>query len=125
MIPDALNTESVLVDAKSMKIPDSETSEQRWLEIEPAVDELEREEPVQVFFEPDEQETGDDPIRAYLREIGRVTLLTAQDEKSTARRIEMGKRISGVKREFEKQGKSASASQILLQIPRDNYRCEI
>jgi len=119
MIPDVLNIKSVVFEAKGMKKSDIEPNEHRWLEVEPAVDELEREEPVQVIFEPDEQEAGDDPVRVYLREIGRVTLLTAQDEKSTARRIEMGKRISGVRRELEKQGKSASASQILLEIIRE------
>ena len=35
----------------------------------------------------------DDPVRMYLREIGRVTLLTAQDERVLARKMENGKHI--------------------------------
>jgi RNA polymerase primary sigma factor len=35
----------------------------------------------------------DDPVRMYLREIGRVTLLTARDERMLARKVEGGKHI--------------------------------
>jgi len=119
MIPDILKTEPVVFNTKEMKNSDTEVNEDRWLELEPDVEELEQEEPAQIFLEPSEQEASDDPVRAYLREIGRVSLLTAQDEKSTARRIEMGKRVSGVRQGLEKQGKSASASQILLEVIRE------
>ena len=59
-------------------------------------------------------EEMEDPVRLYLHEIGRVQLLTAQDEKTTARRIELGKRIREIRRELEKQGKHPSATGILL-----------
>src|SRR5437868_5730760 len=36
----------------------------------------------------------DDPVRIYLREIGRVNLLTAQEETSLAQRIERGERAT-------------------------------
>ena len=39
----------------------------------------------------------DDPVRMYLHEIGRVPLLTAEDEKRLAQQMEMGKRISEIK----------------------------
>jgi RNA polymerase primary sigma factor len=119
MIPNVQNLKSVVFEAKGINKSDIEPNGNRWLEVEPAIDELEREEPVQVIFEPDEQEVGDDPVRVYLREIGRVTLLTAQDEKNTARRIEMGKRIAGVRQGLEKQGKPTSATLILLEIIRE------
>jgi len=77
------------------------------LEMEPAVEAAE------------EQEVGDDPVRLYLHEIGRVQLLTASDEKMIARRIELGKRIHEVRVELEKQGKHASATEIFLVIIRE------
>ena len=36
----------------------------------------------------EEQEAADDPVRMYLHEIGRVRLLTAENEKILAERIE-------------------------------------
>ena len=39
----------------------------------------------------------DDPVRMYLHEIGRVPLLTAEDEKRLAQQMEMGKRITEIK----------------------------
>jgi RNA polymerase primary sigma factor len=67
------------------------SDEDVFLDIEPAREELERVEPEQTPVDYGELETGDDPVRVYLHEIGRVKLLTAQDEKKTARRIEMGR----------------------------------
>jgi RNA polymerase primary sigma factor len=79
----------------------------------PTEEELEAEEPV---LEAEEQEVGDDPVRLYLHEIGRVHLLTAENEKTIARKIELGKRIYEVRRELEKQGKHPSATEIYLYI---------
>jgi len=59
-------------------------------------------------------EEMEDPVRLYLHEIGRVQLLTARDEKTIARRIELGKRIREIRRELEKQGKHPSAAEIFL-----------
>ena len=44
-------------------------------------------------WEPEAESTEvlDDPVRMYLREIGRVRLLTSADERSLARKIEGGK----------------------------------
>ncbi len=41
-----------------------------------------------------EPESSDDSVRMYLREIGRVALLTAQDEVRLAKRIEKGDRVA-------------------------------
>ena len=44
----------------------------------------------------EDQEVGDDPVRLYLHEIGKVHLLTGDDEKYLARKIEEGKRIADI-----------------------------
>ena len=45
-------------------------------------------------------EVLDDPVRMYLREIGRVRLLTSADERSLARKIEGGKHLEGLRQEL-------------------------
>jgi len=45
-------------------------------------------------------EVLDDPVRMYLREIGRVRLLTFKDERVLARKIEGGKHLQGLQKEF-------------------------
>ena len=45
----------------------------------------------------------DDPVRMYLHEIGRVPLINAADEKRLAKQVEMGKRISEIKKYCHKQ----------------------
>ena len=43
----------------------------------------------------------DDPVRMYLREIGRVNLLTAKDERFLARRMESAKNLGILRKELE------------------------
>lgn len=63
----------------------------------------------------EEQAIVDDPIRMYLHEIGRVHLLTAEDEKVLAKKLEGGKRINEVKQDcLERYGRSPSAIEIML-----------
>ena len=50
----------------------------------------------------EDQEVGDDPVRLYLHEIGKVHLLTADDEKRLARMIEVGKRASDIRRQLQR-----------------------
>ena len=88
-------------------------------EEEPAADELELEEPSMEPLESDELELGDDPVRLYLHQIGRVPLLKASDEKIIARRIEIGKRISEIEQKLQNQGQHTVASQIYLEIVRE------
>ena len=52
--------------------------------------------------EPESMEVLDDPVRMYLREIGRVRLLTSADERSLARKIEGGKHLLGLRNELLK-----------------------
>ena len=85
---------------------------------EPAADELGLEEPVIELLENDEKELGDDPVRLYLHQIGRVPLLKASDEKIIARRIEIGRRISKIEEKLQNQDRPIAASQIYLEIIR-------
>ena len=74
----------------------------------------------------DNQEVEEDPIRLYLHEIGRVPLLSAKDEKITARRIEVGKRVSVIRQRLEIDGTHVSASRIFQEIVKDlGLSCEI
>ena len=102
------------------KINDQEIiAEDGTREEEPAADELELEEPAMAPLENDEPELGDDPVRLYLHQIGRVPLLKAGDEKNIARRIEIGKRISEIMQKLQNQGLHAIGSQIYLEIIRE------
>ena len=60
----------------------------------------------------------DDPVRMYLREIGRVRLLTSSDERVLARKIEGGKHLQALRKEFEeavgRPPRSWEASRTLL-----------
>jgi len=61
------------------------------------------------------QEIADDPVRIYLHEIGRVHLLTAQDEKTLAKKMEEGKRINEIKHQYlQEYGRAPSAVDIVL-----------
>jgi RNA polymerase primary sigma factor len=80
-------------------------------ELEP---ELELEAPLE---QTEEQEVVDDPVRMYLHEIGRVHLLTADEEKHLARRMEEGRRIKEIKQSYLlKQAKDPSATEIIIAV---------
>jgi RNA polymerase primary sigma factor len=61
----------------------------------------------------------EDPLHLYLHEIGRVPLLTASDEKTIARKIEIGERVDMVKKGLEKNGIRATASETYLELIRE------
>lgn len=119
MTINALTVASQELEMDVMKEPESAPKEEALLEIELAAEDLEPEEPASEVLDADSQEIDDDPIRRYLHEIGRVPLLTASDEKTTARRIEIGKRVSVVKHGIEIQGDHATAAQIFQEIIKD------
>ena len=57
-----------------------------------------------------ETELTDDPVRMYLREIGRVNLLTAEDERVLARAMELEKRLTAIEAEIaEETGRQPAA----------------
>jgi RNA polymerase primary sigma factor len=67
-----------------------------------------------------EQDITDDPVRIYLHEIGRVHLLTAEDEKTLARKMEEGKYISNIRQEYsQKHGRLPSSTDIIMSILKD------
>jgi RNA polymerase primary sigma factor len=67
-----------------------------------------------------EQDITDDPVRIYLHEIGRVHLLTANDEKNLAKQMEEGKYIANIKQEYaQKNGRQPSGTDIIMAILQD------
>ncbi len=83
---------------------------------EPAV-ELELETPIEGL---EVQEIADDPVRIYLHEIGRVHLLTANDEKTLAKKMEEGKRLNEIKQYYlQEHGRLPSAVDIVLTVIRE------
>jgi RNA polymerase primary sigma factor len=92
-------------------------------------DELLKEEEAELQEEPEleitmedlgEAAAVDDPVRMYLHEIGRVHLLTAGDEKSLAKKLEAGKRVSELRLDYaRKNGRPPAPSDIMLAVLRD------
>ena len=76
------NSAEKSADAKEEGAADGESDEQDW----------ER--------EAETLEVLDDPVRMYLREIGRVRLLTSKDERVLARKIEGGKHLMALEAEL-------------------------
>ncbi len=65
----------------------------------------------------DELEIADDPVRMYLRQIGRVPLLTADEEKVLARNKEEKDYINGIRQEFQtKWGRPATAVDVITVV---------
>jgi RNA polymerase primary sigma factor len=65
----------------------------------------------------EEQDGIDDPVRMYLREIGKVYLLSGADEKRLARHMEEAKHIDSIERGwFERQTRLPSGQEILLTL---------
>ena len=64
-----------------------------------------------------EQDITDDPVRIYLHEIGRVHLLTADDEKSLAKRMEESKYITTIRQQYaEEFGRQPASTDIILML---------
>ncbi|HEY4670157.1 MAG TPA: RNA polymerase sigma factor RpoD [Tepidiformaceae bacterium] len=97
---------SVLSRLASGEFADSETDEDDVAvdavdEEDAALDEEEEEEEVDsVALLTEESEGIDDPVRMYLREIGKVYLLTADDEKHLARQMEEGNHLRSIEEAY-------------------------
>ena len=61
----------------------------------------EEEEEASIALLTEESEGIDDPVRMYLREIGKVYLLTADDEKHLARQMEEGLHLEAIEQEYQ------------------------
>jgi RNA polymerase primary sigma factor len=84
-----------------------------WAETR-TVAKLKGEEGAEVGLELGEQEGIDDPVRMYLREIGKVHLLTAQDEKRLARQREDGKHIQRLEKNWQEvNGQPPTAAEVM------------
>jgi RNA polymerase primary sigma factor len=65
----------------------------------------------------EDQEGIDDPVRMYLREIGKVFLLSAADEKHLARQMEEGQHIEAIEQSwYAEHGTNPTASEIALTL---------
>jgi len=90
---------------------DSPTDEADPLEAE------EEEEEVEIAFPTEESEGIDDPVRMYLREIGKVYLLTADDEKHLARQREEGNHIRTIEETYvAAYGHPPSAARVAVEL---------
>ena len=64
-----------------------------------------------------EQEVIDDPVRIYLREIGRVSLLSAADEKFLASKMELDRHVGKIEKDWSAEfGKPALARDVMLAV---------
>ena len=70
---------------------------------EPGTDEEAQSEDVEWEQEAEGTEVLDDPVRMYLREIGRVHLLTSRDERVLARKMEGGKHLDKLTQRLNEQ----------------------
>ena len=104
---------------------DDEASEDELNEIatedeeDPALDseEEEEEEDASLALLAEESEGIDDPVRMYLREIGKVYLLTADDEKHLARQMEEGLHIEAIEQEYvTNYGHPPSAARVAVRL---------
>ena len=90
---------AMAVSAVAMALETSEAWEDRWEE--GAVGEI-KEESEEADWEAaaESRPVLEDPLRLYLREIGRVGLLTARQERELARQLEGGGHLLGLEREL-------------------------
>ena len=70
-----------------------------------------------LLSQPEDSELTDDPVRMYLREIGRVGLLTAQDERVLARAMELQRRLDGIRASCKTaDGKQPPAADVCYKV---------
>jgi RNA polymerase primary sigma factor len=86
---------------------------------ESETEDLEPKEPIELSGN-EELDIANDPVKQYLHEIGRVNLLTTHEERDLSKKIEVGKRLKQIKRDYlQEHGKSPSPTEIISVIPRE------
>ncbi len=111
-------------------VPEKELEEESLkdtLEEAPTKEDLEEEEPgitpadlALPLEQLEEPGVVDDPVRMYLHEIGRVPLLSADDEKRLAQQMEHGKRITDIKNCCRKElGREPQATEVVQRMMRE------
>jgi RNA polymerase primary sigma factor len=96
--------------------PPGTLSPDLWVE-GPAVEDLEEEDLEKEAAALEVQEGVDDPVRMYLREIGKVGLLSGNDEKRLARRMEEAKHLDGIEKQWvEDHGRLPSGYETLFTL---------
>jgi RNA polymerase primary sigma factor len=96
--------------------PPGTLSPDLWVE-GPAQEDLEEEDLEKEAAALEEQEGVDDPVRMYLREIGKVYLLSGADEKRLARRMEEAKHLAGIEKQWiEDHGRPPSGYETLFTL---------
>jgi len=101
-------------DVATEEAKEPETAEPEEGEEEPKR-EIESELHLQKALELAEQEVIDDPVRMYLREIGKVSLLKGEQEKLLASKMEMDKHVRSIEEDWlTTYGTTASAADIML-----------
>jgi len=87
------------------------------VEEETASHEIETDVDLEKALEMEEQDVIDDPVRMYLREIGNVSLLNANDERVLASKMEQHRHIKKIKEEWlESYGNQPSATDIMISM---------
>ena len=103
MVPVVLRSAAVTANASELETWDSKQLEGFGaLTFNPAVE---------------DSEISDDPVRMYLREIGRVGLLTASDERFLARRMEISQRLADIQADMAaKTGRMPTAADTTIEL---------
>ena len=103
-----------------IEVLDTDKVAETWEEREPGIEhklEEEVEGELGSGLALEDQEMIDDPVRMYLREIGRVYLLKAADERALARKMEEGKQVRAIEEEwYRRYEESPSGVEIALDL---------
>ena len=122
------SADGAVIDSVLSRLSNSDFDEAEEDSVEAAVDEddepaveaeeeEEEEEDASLALLTEESEGIDDPVRMYLREIGKVYLLTADDEKHLARQMEEGHHLEAIEEAYvATYGHPPSAARVTVSL---------
>ena len=121
------SADGAVIDSVLSRLSNSDFEEAEDDSVEATVDEddettaeaeeEEEEEDTSLALLTEESEGIDDPVRMYLREIGKVYLLTADDEKHLARQMEEGLHLQAIESGYvEAYGHPPSAARVAVSL---------